>query len=339
MSDNFLSDKKILFFGIGFYDYEEKIIEQIKKFGGEVTFYLDQPKYLQIGIVQRIGNFFSINFDEIRAKYQNEILKELKNNNFDYIFVLKGEYLQTFFIKLLKEKFSAAQFIMYQWDSLNRVPNAFELMPYFDRVLSFDRQDCEQLPQLQFRPLFFRNEPVYNTIPLKYDLVFIGWLHADRLSASIAIQKICNTYGLKSFFYLFTGLTTYFQNLIRGTAKNLSFKSLNYKQVNDYINSSKVVLDIPHPLQSGLTMRTIEAIGSKKKLITTNFDIVNYDFYNSQNILLIDLKNLKIDKSFFETTYVELPLDIYKKYTLEEWVDDIFYLNKKCNDYKIKFEE
>ena len=71
------------------------------------------------------------------------------------------------------------------------------------------------------------------------------------------------------------------------------------KQVTDYIGNSRVVLDLPHPMQTGLTMRTIEAIGSKKKLITTNVDIVNYDFYNPKNILLIERENINFDKSFF----------------------------------------
>ena len=36
-------------------------------------------------------------------------------------------------------------------------------------------------------------------------------------------------------------------------------------------------------------------IGLKKKLITTNKDIVNYDFYNSNNIMVVDRANFQID--------------------------------------------
>ena len=90
-----------------------------------------------------------------------------------------------------------------------------------------------------------------------------------------------------------------------------------------YINE-KCVIDIESPTQNGLTMRTIEMIGLKKKLITTNKDIVNYDFYNPNNILVCDRDNFKIDKSFIETPYEELAKEIYEKYSLKGWLLQIF---------------
>ena len=72
-----------------------------------------------------------------------------------------------------------------------------------------------------------------------------------------------------------------------------------------------------------MTMRTIEILGLKRKLITTNKDIVNYDFYNSNNILVIDRDNPKFDISFIEKPYIELKEEIYKKYSLENWILEI----------------
>lgn len=67
-------------------------------------------------------------------------------------------------------------------------------------------------------------------------------------------------------------------------------------------------------------MRTIEMIGLKKKLITTNKDIVNYDFYNENNILVVDRNNFKLDTDFINKPYQELDERIYKKYSLESWI-------------------
>jgi len=66
-------------------------------------------------------------------------------------------------------------------------------------------------------------------------------------------------------------------------------------------------------------------LGLHKKLITTNSDIVNYDFYNPQNILVVDEKNPTIPASFFETKYIPIPAAIFNKYTLEGWTDAIFF--------------
>ena len=61
----------------------------------------------------------------------------------------------------------------------------------------------------------------------------------------------------------------------------------------------------------------------KRKFITTNKDIVNYDFYNSNNILVIDRKNPIIDFDFLMTPYEELDENIYYKYSLENWILEV----------------
>lgn len=108
---------------------------------------------------------------------------------------------------------------------------------------------------------------------------------------------------------------------------HLYFKSIFEKkdssEIADIVNQSKSVLDIQHPNQTGLTMRTIEMIGMNKKLITTNASIVNYDFYNKKNILIIDRDNPQIDVSFFSTPYEKLNPEIYQKYSLSSWILDV----------------
>lgn len=54
---------------------------------------------------------------------------------------------------------------------------------------------------------------------------------------------------------------------------------------------SKAQIEIQHPSQKGLTTRAFESLGTKTKLITTNPAIRQYDFYNSNNILIIDRNN------------------------------------------------
>ena len=99
------------------------------------------------------------------------------------------------------------------------------------------------------------------------------------------------------FVYLYKRL---FEKDFKGfDYKKLSFKSLNGDQIIELYNQSKVILDINHPGQKGLTMRTFEAIGAGKKLITTNSEIKKYPFYNKTNFLVIDRKNIRLNKDFF----------------------------------------
>lgn len=157
MNDDFLRRKKILFIGIGFYDYETTIIKKLENSGGIVDFYLEQPNYLLSGLYGKIINKLKYKKNIIK-KHHKKILNKIKVKKYDIVFVLKGENLTTDFIKALKLQQEKAIFIMYQWDSLNRVSNALDMIPYFDKVFSFDRIDCEKYEKLEFRPLFLESQ-------------------------------------------------------------------------------------------------------------------------------------------------------------------------------------
>lgn len=107
--------------------------------------------------------------------------------------------------------------------------------------------------------------------------------------------------------------------------EDFHFKSLSHEEIADISKNSKAILDIQRDIQSGLTMRTIEiALGMRKKLITTNSDIMKYDFYNENNILIIDRKNPIIKKEFLENEYIALDEKIYQKYSIKNWIKNIF---------------
>jgi len=86
------------------------------------------------------------------------------------------------------------------------------------------------------------------------------------------------------------------------------------------LHNSQVLLDINRIGQKGLTFRVFESLGLEKKLITTNGDIKNYDFYNPNNILIIDEKKTNIPFDFFTKKYNPVSEDILKKYTIETWI-------------------
>jgi hypothetical protein len=71
-------------------------------------------------------------------------------------------------------------------------------------------------------------------------------------------------------------------------------------------------------------MRTIEVLGANRKLITTNTSISKYDFYNQNNILVVDRYNPKIPEVFFKLPNKELPSEIYSKYSIKDWIKDVF---------------
>lgn len=67
-------------------------------------------------------------------------------------------------------------------------------------------------------------------------------------------------------------------------------------------------------------MKTIEILVMKKQMITTNIDIVNYDFYDSRNIFVLDRNDLNISLGTFSNKDFDVDDSVYNKYSLEIWI-------------------
>jgi len=318
--------KKVLFISIGFYDYDLAIKSQFKKMGYNVDFFSEVPKQtFKYKYYKRTKNTKGHN--SIVEQHTSSIIDE-SVKNYDLVFIIKCENLSNTDILALREKSPNAKFVLYLWDSINRILGISDKIELFDKVFSFDRLDCLSNNKLIFNPLFFREEYDNGSLIEEkqyYDIYHLGWYHSDRFKIIKKISKYLDNNKLRYKLILFTGyfnflLQSIFGGELKGNRKNLIFKSINSKEKFDNIQKSKAILDIAHPLQNGLTMRTIELLGMQKKIITTNKEIVNYDFYNPNNVLIIDRENPCLDLSFFKTNYKKIPEDIRLKYSITNWL-------------------
>ena len=229
--------------------------------------------------------------------------------------------------------------LTYFWDSVKNRKKSLEYLAYSNKFFSFDLKDAEADIRIEFLPLFYIDD--YKNIAnieneLVYDISFIGTVHSDRYKIIKKIERQAKELDLKTYFYFYSPskILFFFQKLFKKDFKyikwkDVSFKSLNKSDVINIIEKSKCIIDIQHPKQTGLTMRTIEMLGGKKKLLTTNIEIMKYDFYNTDNILLLDRNNPKINVDFFGKEYKNLTDDIYKKYSINQWLKTIFKDNNE----------
>jgi hypothetical protein len=321
-----MNKKRVLFIGIGFYDYEQSIIDEFVGLGYDLDYFSEVPvQSLTYKYYLRRNNLEKLK--TIGAKHCNNIVKKC-GRNYDLVFIIKCENFTTDALEWLRAKNTKAKFILYLWDSLTRFKETKNKFRFFDSIYSFDRYDCENNKHLIFHPLFYRNEYFHtsgNNATYKYGLYHLGWYHSDRLKVikSLVSQLKANSISFK--IVLFAGYVSYVRDIIFGgplkdNKELLIFKPIPAKENLANILQSKIVLDIAHPDQSGLTMRVIEAIGTEKKIITTNKDIVHYDFYNPENISIIDREAPIIDAEFFMSDYKPLSKSIKQKYALKNWL-------------------
>jgi hypothetical protein len=102
--------------------------------------------------------------------------------------------------------------------------------------------------------------------------------------------------------------------------------------VQHYVNISAAVLDVEHPKQRGLTMRTIETLIAEKKLITTNKNIINSNLYDKSRVCIINRDNPKLPDDFIDCPFLPVPDPLKYYYSCEGWVSellDLQNLNKK----------
>lgn len=342
--NDYTEKKRILFICSPFFGYYKHIINELEGQGYIVDYYNDRPT--ENGVIKGIIKLRKSLINRLIKKYFEEILNNSKNKEYDKVLIINGKVFNKDMIDLLRHQQKNARFIFYTWDSIELYPNVKEFLYLFDKAYSFDSKDCENINELELVPLFYTNpykeigDKYINEKNIYYDILSICTVHPNRYKIIKSIFPELESKGIKIFSFMFLNRLQYLYNKFfveefkSSKSSEFKFRSLNEEQILSYIEKSRVVFDIPHEKQSGLTMRTIETLGSKKKLITTNSNIKNYDFYNDSNILVISEDNFNKIKEFINSNYEVIDEDIYEKYSIKQWVDTI--INEKENNYLIK---
>ncbi len=320
-----IAGKKILFFSPAFFGYEEKIKNKMIELGVEVDAF--DVRSVTGAFERALLKIAPDLFTKKTESYYAHIYSKIKNRNYDYILIVKCDMPTERVLHVFRKHFKHAKCCLYMWDSMKNIPNVEKKFKYFDYISSFDRYDCMRHPQIRFRPLFYCDEYRKNTrMKEEYDLCFIGTVHSDRWRILKELKKQAEKKGFRVFYYLYlqSKFIYWFYKIVKpefwDTKKTqFQFEKLSSEEIAREVEKSKIVIDIQHPKQVGLTIRMIEMIGMGKRVITTNADIRNYDFYTPINISIIERKNPKLDLDI-DKDYDPPREKIYKGYSLETWI-------------------
>jgi hypothetical protein len=125
---------------------------------------LTTPTYHYKNKSEKIRNFLSKVFlnRNVKEVHHNQIIeKRITNlrNKYDLIFIIRPDLLNNNILFLLKSK--TDNFIAYYWDSMVFFPRKKEIIPFFNKVYSFDSQDCKENGfQLLTNFYYYEPEPV-----------------------------------------------------------------------------------------------------------------------------------------------------------------------------------
>lgn len=285
-----------------------------------------------IGKAKKDSIFYRI-YKKVSRDFIYQELKRYKN--LDYFFILSEGSFSKETIFILRKLNKNIKIILFLWDKfdLTYYKDKIEL---FDYIYSFDREDCERY-NFNFRPSFYIDECNKNLKNYKkrsLDLYYICSLRErSRYDIIEKLSEYCFNNNLKSF------LKVYIQgkNKLKNSKEELILnKKISYVENLEKIKNSKVCVDLKYKDQIGLTLRCYESLETSTKIITNNKDIKKYDFYNENNIKVIEkLEDIvNIDKDFFYREYEEILGSLKYKYSVSGFLEDMFSLGKsKQNIY------
>jgi len=242
----------------------------------------------------------------------------IDREKFDAVIMTEPSLFEREHLQLLKQH--CHRLVATLWDSLTKSPKNKQNLDLFDTVFSYDEEDCRQYDLIKINNYidssWFTEVQLENA---KYDVFSVMTFTKDRYQE--LVKFLDNNPHISPNIYLYIDNERK-RKYIKDPRINITNKIMLGDELKSNIESSKAILDLLQGHQAGLSFRVYEAIAYNRKLITTNSNIVNYDFYNAKNIFILNSK--PVTKNFFNSPYHDIPSDIIDKYLLSTWVRKVF---------------
>jgi hypothetical protein len=208
-------------------------------------------------------------------------------------------------LEYIKKSNQEIRIIYWYWNPAFRsgIPS-FQLTKIAE-LWSFDPDDCRRY-SMMFNTTFYFNNILLPESIIEFDVVFVG-INKGRKAHLQEIEKVLNKNGLYAYFHI--------------VPESNPSKRIPYGEYLKLISSAKAIVDVKPMGQAGLTLRPMESIFLKKKLITNDISISSHDFYNSQNIFIIGKDREEDLKKFIDSPYVDLDTSIVEKYDVNSWLE------------------
>lgn len=319
---------RVLLIAPRFFDYEQEIAKELIRTGHLVDVLPDRP--FNSPLIKAVMRFRP-EMGGYRAcdRFFADHIEQFGRSHYKTILVVQGEGVTGNMLGALRKAYPQARLVFYTWDSIENKPFSKRNLSFYDACSTFDPVDAKKYG-MYFRPLFYTDG--FDQPPdteCTYDISFIGTVHSDRYWIVHELLKQLPP-DTRTFIYLYLqapwmyDLRRMFTKTVDGAKReDFRYEPLSKDVVQTTFFRSRAVLDIEHVNQRGATMRTMEALGSKRKMVTTNATLRDYDFYNPVNIQIIDRKAPCLNHEFLQTPYQALPEEIRQKYSMRQWIREV----------------
>ena len=226
--------------------------------------------------------------------------------------VVTANYHTIPLVKYLNKKFPDLNIHVFYFNPIAKDVPLRYFQEYNCKIWSFDKEDCNKYG-LNYNNQFVVSENYEDRLTeTVYDIIFIG-ADKGRLKKILEIEQQLKRIGMSSYFHVVS--TNEEANL-----NNYDYKDyLSYDEIVELESKAKAILDFVQDGQSGQTIRPLEAMFLRKKLITNNTSIIEEPYYSRDNIFILGEDDLDTLPKFIDNK-INSEIEIYPRYEIKAWL-------------------
>lgn len=231
---------------------------------------------------------------------------EFKNLDRDIdTIIIFDSFLTIYAANYIKKINPSLRVIYWFWNHIYNSAHYKLLNPKIE-VWSYDPEDCKKYGLKHNTQFYFPEYSFIKTSEINIDFFFIG-AEKGRAQYINAAANLIDSAGLSRNFIV-----------ANNTRKDRLKNWISYDNIIDIIRKSRCIVDMVPDVQSGLTLRPLEALYFNKKLLTNFPYIKDTPFYHPDNIFILgESRNLR---DFLDTPFNH-SVDSWKDYySFDNWI-------------------
>ena len=211
--------------------------------------------------------------------------------------------------KTLRKMGYYGRIIYWYWNPVSSSVSPDKIDRNTCELWSFDYNDCNRYNMKYNSTYYFKRLPIKDNVS-KTDVFFIG-RDKGRYDKLNNFKKLIEDLGFSTNFLIIKDKTS---------KKGVYSKSIPYTDVINFIKKSNCILEFLQKEQSGMSLRVMESLFFKKKLITDNKCLKNTKVYNIGNTYIIGSSSKRIDQ-FIKEPIKPVEESLLEYYDFENWLN------------------
>ena len=240
------------------------------------------------------------------------LFRPLPENAGDTVIVF--DYMTTArYLNWLRKTYPDKRIILWMWNRVSD-PSRFRSVDPGVEIWSYDPQDCETYGYRHNTQFFFDDLAALAGGDIAQgdgSVLFVG-RDKSRSGRIEALSEELKAAGHELKTHIVPQLPFGFDNVLRTPF-------IPYSENVRLVINSGAVLDLPAYSSCGFSLRVMEALFFSKKLITANRAVKDADFYDPDNILVLDEDRIPLDE-FLSRPYRPVDPQIRDRYLLSSWI-------------------